>query len=369
MVTRKRRRGTPYNANRIRNVETVNEEVLAAFTGVEPSKEAAGNPGFQQKKTEGSPVKGYVRPAVREEPIEAKKLDLLGSINFDRLVKRARPFRGLSEDIPEDALIIEETTKRYKEKVRALQLEVAGKIRHISRREADTYVDHEWGKLMVELSNERRDRERRTAKTKLESEGKIVILEEEKDWTHRDRIAEQGNVVSKCLNECPKPTVMITRSGKVEEICGFGGCWTQTREDLKAEEARKAEEGTRKIREARDILIKGGEAGDVYWLRWLLFLVSLNGDTRPGYLDRYNLNNRWKPIVGMTDGQVVGQLLALVANYLCRLRREGDDVDFLQVLNSISSHHEGIERDLLLWEPESLKDVELEVQAPLGRDD
>ena len=70
----------------------------------------------------------------------------------------------------------------------------------------------------------------------------------------------------------------------------------------------------------------------------------------------------------MTDGQVVGQLLALVANYLCRLRREGDDVDFLQVLNSISSHHEGIERDLLLWAPESLKDVELEV-PPLGRVD
>ena len=258
---------------RIRNVETVNDEAIAALTGVKPSKETAGDTCHHLRKTESSPpVKEYVRPAVREEPIAARKLDLLGSINFARFLKRARPLRGLSEAVPEDVPIIEEIRTRYEEKTKALQLEVAEEIREKSFRQAETFVEDVWGKLVVEGINERRDRERRAVKIKLESEGKVVILEEEKNWTHRDQIAEQGNVISKCLNECPKPTVMVTRSGKVEAICGFGGCWTQTREDLKAEEARKAEEETRKIREARDILIKAGEAGDVYWLRWLLFL-------------------------------------------------------------------------------------------------
>jgi len=122
---------------------------------------------------------------------------------------------------------------------------------------------------------------------------------------------------------------------------------------------REAEEETSRLREAREKVISAGEAGDREWLRLLLFLLSLNPDTRPSYLAQHNLFNRWTPILGMTEGQVVGRLLTLVADCLVRPRRPGDLVDFLQVLNWISKTY-GIERDYLLWKPEELQDAELE---------
>jgi len=143
------------------------------------------------------------------------------------------------------------------------------------------------------------------------------------------------------------------------EICGYGACWAETREELRAEQTRQGEEAARLLMEAREKIISAGEAGDRFWFRLLLFAMSLNRDTRPSYLEQYNLTNRWKPIVGMTDGQVLGCVLTLIAEYLCRPRREGDEVDFLQMLNAISQQY-GIDRDYLLWEPEALVEVDLE---------
>ena len=221
---------------RIRNVENVDAEAIQVLRERKPSTNGEYKTLYTQPELkEISKLESPETLPKRDTPIEAAKLDLLGSINFARLLKRARPLRGLSEDLPEDVPIIEEIRTRYEKKTKALQLEVAEKIREKSFRQAETFVEDVWGKLVVEGINERRDRERRAVKIKLESEGKVVILEEEKKWTHRDQIAEQGNIINKCLYECPKPTVMITRSGKVEAICGFGGCWTQTREDLTAE--------------------------------------------------------------------------------------------------------------------------------------
>ena len=99
---------------------------------------------------------------------------------------------------------------------------------------------------------------------------------------------------------------------KTEEICGYGACWAETREELRAEQMRKAEEAQARLREAQEQILKAAEAGDRWWLRPLLYLLSLNRDTRPSYLERHNLVNRWQPIVGMTEGQVVGCALNVV---------------------------------------------------------
>ena len=305
-----------------------------------------------------------VKDALEDEdsPVEAKKLDLLGSINLESLLKRSRLIKDLKDDIPEEARLIEELPEKYGEKVRNLQVEVAGEIREKSFRDAEAHVADRWGSLVIEASNEREDRERRALKATLEKneEIAIVLLPEEKNWTHRDRPTDdKGAVLAKCLYHCPQRAVMITTFGKTEEICANGTCWAETKEELRAEKMRAGEEAARRLTEAREKIISAGEAGDHFWLRLLLFLVSLNRDTRPGYLDKYNLSNRWKPIVGMTDGQVMGKLLTLVADNLCRPRKEDDEVDFLQVLNAISKQY-GIPRDYLLWKPEEIQDVELE---------
>jgi len=341
-------------AQRIKNVEVIKDEAIDALRGRRTNVVVSTDSDVHARGQQSQ-----VTVNEEAEPVDVKKVDMLGSINIERLLRRSRFLSGLDEDIPEDVRLMEELRERYGEKVRNLQLEVAGEIREMSFREAEAYVEDRWGALVVEASNERRDRERRAVKAKLEKNGTTAILQEEKNWTHRDRLADKGKVLPKCLHSCPQPTVMVTRIGKTEEICGYGACWVETKEELEAETRRKAGEGLRKLREAREKIIKAGEEGDRYWLRLLLFLVSLNRDTRPGYLDQYNLYNRWKPIVGMSDGQVVGKLLTLVADCLCRPRREGDEVDFLQVLNAISKQY-GIDRDYLLWEPEELQDVELE---------
>jgi len=359
--------------SRIGNVTNVEEEAIQVLRGHKPSTDAAGKTFFHQsdmkddeakkQATKGDETKKATpkgRPVKREESLEVGKVNLLGSINLEKLLKRARVLTGLQEHIPEEARLMEELRERYGEKVRSLQVEVAGEIRDMSFRKAELHVEEVWGKLLVEASNERSDRERRKIKAKLEESGKTVILLEEKNWTHRDRLKDdKGAVLAKCLYHCPHPTLMVNRLGKTEAICGNGTCWAETKEEFEAEARRKAEEAARRLTEAREKIISAGEAGDTFWLRFLLFLVSLNRDTRPGYLDKYNLHNRWKPIVGMTDGQVVGKLLTLVAECLCRPRREDDEVDFLQVLNAMSKTY-GIEKDYLLWEPEELVDVELE---------
>jgi len=334
-------------SSRILAVERVQDKAVEVLRGV--------------YRTSGKQLSQKVKVSEdNSAPVESEKLALLSSINLEKLLKRSRLLKDLDDDIPEEARLMEELREKYGEKVRSLQVEVAEEIREMSFRKAESYVEAVWGELLVEASDERSDRERRKIKAKLEESGKTVILQEEKNWTHRDQLTdEKGKILDKCLYHCPQPTLMVTRLGKMEPICGNGACWAETKEAFEAETRRKAEEAARRLTEAREKIISAGEAGDTFWLRLLLFLVSLNRDTRPGYLDKYNLSNRWKPIVGMTDGQVVGKLLTLVADNLCRPRREGDEVDFLQVLNAICKQY-GIERDYLLWEPEEIVDVELE---------
>ena len=348
--------------SRIGNVENVEAEAIQVLRGQKPSTDDDGKALYHQSDMteEGDETKNPTpRGSTREEPLEPTKLSLLGSINLEKLMKRARVLTGLKEHIPEDLRLMEELREKYAEKVRSLQVEVAEEIREMSLRKAESYVEAVWGELLVEASKERRVRELRVIKENLEKSGKTVILQEEKNWTHRDRLTDdRGKVLPKCLS-CPQPTVMVTRIRKVEEICGYGACWAETREELRAEQTRKAEEVTRLLMEAREKIIKAGEEGDHFWFRLLLFALSLNRDTRPGYLEQYNLTNRWKPIVGMTDGQVLGCALTVVADLLCRPRRENDEVDFLQMLNAISQHY-GIDRDYLLWEPEALVEVDLE---------
>jgi len=350
---------------RIRNVETIRDEALSALTGHKDSVESDGDARHHQSelKEKGATRKVSSESMEREEPVEARKLDMLGSISLERLLRRSRFLQGLDES--NDAKRIEELNEKYVEKVRSLQVEVAGEIREMSFREAEAYVAERWGGLVVEASAERSNRMRWALKEKLEKSGTTVVLLEDRKWTHRDQLTdEKGKVLSKCLR-CPTPAVLVTGLGKTEPICGNGACWAETKEERDAETRRKAEEKARRLTEAREKIISAGEAGDRYWLRLLLFLVSLNRETRPGYLDKYNITNRWKPIVGMTEGQVVGRLLTLVADCLCRPRKEDDEVDFLQVLNAISKQY-GIERDYLLWEPEALVDVELEAAQPRG---
>ena len=347
---------------RIRNVENVEDEAIQVLRGQKPSTDDEYKALYTQPELkEKSRATKKTAPRANE-PVEATKLDLLGSINLESLLKRSRLIKDLKDDIPEEARLIEELPEKYGEKVRNLQVEVAAEIREKSFRDAEAHVADRWGSLVIEASNEREDRERRALKAELEKneEIAIVILPEDRNWTHRDRLTDdKGAVLSKCLYHCPQRAVMITTFGKTEEICANGTCWTETKEELRAEKMRAGEEAARRLTEAREKIISAGEAGDHFWLRLLLFLVSLNRDTRPGYLDQYNLSNRWKPIVGMTDGQVMGKLLTLVADNLCRPRREDDEVDFLQVLNAISKQY-GIERDYLLWKPEEIQDVELE---------
>jgi len=350
-------------AQRIRTVVVVEDEAIEALRGKnvtgEVSKASKGSKVEHSTESVVQTSGQQTQVTLKAAPIESEKLALLSSINLEKLLKRARVLKGLQEHIPEEARLMEELREKYGEKVRSLQVEVAEEIREMSFRKAESYVEEVWGKLLVDASDERSDRERRALKAKLEESGKTVILQEEKNWTHRDRLTDKGKVLDKCLYHCPQPTLMVTRLGKTEPICAYGACWAKTKEELEAETRRKAEKAARRLTEAREKIISAGEAGDTFWLRLLLFLVSLNRDTRPGYLDKYNLTNRWKPIVGMTDGQVVGKLLTLVAEFLCRPRREGDEVDFLQVLNAICKQY-GIEKDYLLWEPEEIQDVELE---------
>jgi len=348
--------------SRIGNVENVEAEAIQVLRGQKPSTDDDGKALYHQSDVteKGDETKNPTpRGSTREEPLEPTKLSLLGSINLEKLMKRARVLTGLKEHIPEDVCLMEELQEKYAEKVRSLQVEVAEEIREMSLRKAESYVEAVWGELLVEASKERRVRELRVIKAKLEKSGKTVILPEEKNWTHRDRLTDKGKVLDKCLYRCPQPTVLITKQVKTVEICGYGACWAETREELRAEQTRQGEEAARLLMEAREKIISAGEAGDRFWFRLLLFAMSLNRDTRPGYLDKYNLSNRWKPIVGMTDGQVLGCVLTLIADNLCRPRREGDEVDFLQVLNAICKQY-GIERDYLLWKPEELVDVELE---------
>jgi len=350
-------------ARRIRAVVVVGDEAIEALRGKKVTREVS-----KDSKAKAEHSTETVVPALGQQtqvtlkaiPIESEKLALLSSINLEKLLKRARILKGLQEHIPEEARLMEELREKYGEKVRSLQVEVAEEIREMSLRKAESYVEEVWGKLLVDASDERSNRERRKLKAKLEKNGKTVILQEEKNWTHRERLTDKGKVLDKCIYHCPQPTLMVTSFGKTEPICAYGACWAETKEQFEAETRRKAEKAARRLTEAREKIISAGEAGDTFWLRLLLFLVSLNRDTRPGYLDKYNLVNRWKPIVGMTDGQVVGKLLTLVAEFLCRPRREGDEVDFLQVLNAICKQY-GIEKDYLLWEPEEIQDVELEV--------
>jgi len=337
-------------SSRILTVERVQDKAVEALRGKNQQVYRTSGKQFSQK------VKVSEESAA---PIESEKLVLLSSINLKKLMKRARVLMGLQEHIPEDLRLMEELQEKYAEKVWSLQLAVAEEIREMSFRKAESYVEAVWGELLVEASKERRVRELRVIKENLEKSGKTVILQEEKNWTHRDRLTDdRGKVLPKCLS-CPHPTVMVTRIGKTEEICGYGACWAETKNAFEAETRRKAEAALRILMEAREKIIKAGEEGDRFWFRLLLFALSLNRDTRPGYLEQYNLTNRWKPIVGMTDGQVLGCALTVVADLLCRPRRENDEVDTLQMLNAISKHY-GIDRDYLLWEPEALVDVDLE---------
>ncbi|MBL7080263.1 ParB-like nuclease domain-containing protein, partial [Candidatus Bathyarchaeota archaeon] len=346
---------------RIGNVEKVGAEAVQVLRGRVPSTRGEYNARYTQPdvKEKGRATKKPAprgRSAGREEPVEARKLDMLGSINLERLLRRSRFLQGLDGDIPEEARLMGELREKYGDKVRSLQVEVAGEIREMSFREAEAYVAERWGTLVVEASNERRDRERWALKEKLEESGTIAVLLEDRNGTHRDQLTdEKGKVLSKCLR-CPTPAVLVTSLGKTEPICAFGACWAETKEELEAETRRKAEEAIRRLTEAREKIISAGEAGNQEWLRLLLFLVSLSRDTRPSYLERSNVSNRWTVILGMTMGQVVGRLLALVAECLVRPRREDDEVDFLQMLGWLSETY-GIDRDFLLWKPEELQDV------------
>ena len=183
-------------AKRVKNVETVREEAISALKG-EVSTETGGEPVHHPTSTETNAEEGG--------PVEATKLDLLGSINLESLLKRSRLLKGLDDDIPEQARLIDELPEKYGEKVRNLQVEVAGEIREMSRRKAEAYVADRWGRLVVEASNEREDREQRALKAKLEKneEIAIVILPEEKNWTHRDRPTDdKGAVLAKYLYHC-----------------------------------------------------------------------------------------------------------------------------------------------------------------------
>jgi len=349
---------------RIGNVENVEAEAIQVLRERVPStdgeyKALYTQPELKEKSSATKKTAPGGRSARREEPIEATKLDMLGSINIKKLLERSRLLKDLDEDIPEDVRMIEGLRERYGDKVRSLQLEVAGEIREKSFREAEAYVAERWGALVEEAFNERRDRERRALKAKLEKSGTIAVLQEDRHWTHRDRLTEKGKVHDKCLINCPQPAVMITNNMQTEEICANGACRAEIKEELEAETRRKAEEANRRLTEAREKIIKAGEAGDQEWLRPLLFLLSLNRDTRPSYLEQSNFSNRWTVILGMTMGQVVGKLLALVADCLVRPRREDDEVDFLQMLNWLSKTY-GIDRDYLLWEPEEIQDVKVE---------
>ena len=192
-------------AQRIKNVETVQDEAILALKG-EVSVEAVVQPVAQPVKEKvGMTKKAAPRALQREEPVEATKLDMLGSINLESLLKRSRLIKGLKDDIPEEARLIEELPEKYGEKVRNLQVEVAAEIREKSFRDAEAYVADRWGRLVVEASNEREDRERRALKAKLEKneEIAIVILPEEKNWTHRDRPTDdKGAVLAKYLYHC-----------------------------------------------------------------------------------------------------------------------------------------------------------------------
>ena len=349
-------------AKRVKNVETVRDEAISALKGevsVEAVVEALPHqPELKEKSSATKKAAPRARPERREESVEATKLDMLGSINLESLLKRSRLIMNLDDDVPEEARLKKELPERYGEKVRSLQVEVAGEIRDMSFRDAEAYVQDRWGTLIVEASNERIDRERRKLKAKLEETGKTAVLQ--KNWTHRDRLtSEDGRVLAKCLYSCPQPTVLINSLGKTEEICGYGACWAETQDEINAEKRCEAEEKSRRLSEARGKLISAVKEGDREWLRSLLFLVSLNPNTRPGYLSGDNIYNRWAPIVGMTIGQVMGELLALVADHLVRPRGQDDEVDFLQVLNWISKTY-GIERDYLLWEPDEIQGVDLE---------
>jgi len=347
-------------AQRIRTVVVVGDEAIEALRGKKVTREVS-------KASKGSDVEPSTEAVVqtsgqqtqvtlKESPIESEKLGLLSSINFEKLLKRARVLTGLQEHLPEEARLMGALREKYAEKVMSLQVEVAGEIREMSFREAEAHVAERWEGLVVEASNERSDRERRKVKEKLEESGTTAVFLEDRNWAHRDQLTdEKGKVLSKCLR-CPTPAVLVTSLGKTEPICAFGACWAETKEELEAETRRKAEEAIRRLAEAREKLISAGEAGDQEWLRLLLFLVSLNRDTRPGYLERSNVSNRWTVILGMTVGQVVGRLLALVAECLVRPRREDDEVDFLQMLGWLSETY-GIDRDFLLWKPEELQDV------------
>jgi len=347
---------------RIGNVENVGAEAIQVLRGRVSSTRGEYNARYTQPdvKEKGGATKKPAsrgRSAGREEPVEARKLDMLGSINLERLLRRSRFLQGFDES--DDAGLIEGLIEKYVEKVRSLQVEVAGEIREMSFREAEAYVAERWGALVGEASKERSCRMRWAIKEKLEESGTIAVLLEDRNWSHRDRLTNKGKFLDKCLYHCSRPAVMITGNMQTEPICVFGACWAETREELEAETRRKAEEAARRLAEARERLISAGEAGDQEWLRPLLFLVSLNRDTRPSYLEQSNFSNRWTVILGMTMGQVVGKLLGLVAECLVRPRREDDEVDFLQMLGWLSKTY-GIDRDYLLWEPEEIQDVKVE---------
>ena len=255
--------------SRIGNVENVEEEAIQVLRGQKPSTDADGKTFFHQsdmteKGDEKKPTK-----TPREEPIEATKLNLLSSINLEKLLKRARVLKGLQEHIPEESRLMEELREKYGEKVRSLQVEVAEEIREMSFRKAESYVEAVWGELLVEASDERSDRERRKIKAKLEESGKTVILQEEKNWTHRDQLTdEKGKILDKCLYHCPQPTLMVTRIGKTEPICAYGACWAETKEAFEAETMVEAEKEARGLFHLAPHLrsVPGSRGGPPGWI-------------------------------------------------------------------------------------------------------